>query len=237
MTNQVEKHASDCMVCGGEIKYDQEMQQFSCHYCGSESNSNTYCEYGHFVCDTCHAQDAISIIKKVCLSSTEKNMFSLLKTIRSHPSFPLHGPEHHAMVSGIILTAYRNSGGQLAEDRIIKGIDRGGKVPGGYCGFLGACGAALAVGNAFAIIMESTPLKPKQRQIVLKITSQVLQEIAKNEAARCCQRESLIALRSAARLSEEYLDIKLIADDEFKCEQSSRNKECIRTACPFWCEE
>jgi hypothetical protein len=46
----------------------------------------------------------------------------------------------------------------------------------------------------------------------------------------------MIALREAARLSEEYLDIKLMASEGFKCAQYLRNKECIEAACPFWHE-
>ena len=161
-------------------------------------------------------------------------MIKLLETIRSHPSFSLHGPEHHALVAGVILSGYRNSGGSISDDKIIKGITRASKVPGGYCGFLGACGAALGVGAAFAILLESTPLKPEQRQKVLQITSSVLQEIGKNRAARCCQRESVIALQKAVELSQQYLDVTLIANDNFKCGQYTKNKECMGLDCPYW---
>lgn len=237
MTKNNEKHTSGCMVCGIDLIYEQEQKLLNCFFCGKELETDTYCENDHFVCNSCHAQDAIEIIKSVCLSSTEKDMIELLKKIRSHEKFPLHGPEHHAMVSGIILTAYKNSGGKIEDNKIIKGIERGGKIPGGYCGYIGACGAALGVGNAFGIILGSSPIKSKERQQVLKITAEVLSAIAKNQAARCCQRESVIALQLAAKLSQEYLGMKLFANNDFKCTQSKKNKECLKEACPFWCEE
>ena len=97
-------------------------------------------------------------------------------------------------------------------------------------------GFAMGVGIAFSILLESTPLKPSKRQKVIRIVSEVLQAISELKAARCCQRESLIALREAARLSEEHLDIKLIVNKDFKCNQYEKNKECIKAACPFWME-
>lgn len=225
------------MVCGDELVYSPKMQQLQCYYCDNKIETHTCCKSQHYVCDGCHSKDAVSIIKEVCLSSTEKDMTTLLKKIRSHSSFPLHGPEHHAMVAGIILTAYRNSSGDITDDDIILGIDRGSRIPGGFCGFQGSCGAGVGVGIAYAILLKSTPIKPEQRQKVIRIVSEVLRAISENKAARCCQRESLIALHEAARLSEEYLDIKLLASEGFKCTQYLRNKECIETACPFWHEK
>ncbi|WP_455391583.1 DUF5714 domain-containing protein [[Eubacterium] cellulosolvens] len=237
MTKNSEKFTSGCMVCGTELVYKQEPELLSCYYCDNEFSTSAQCINNHFVCDSCHTQDAIGIIKSVCLSSTEKDMIVLLKKIRSHEKFPMHGPEHHAMVSGIILTAYRNSGGNISDTKIVKCIERGAKIPGGYCGFIGACGAAMGVGNAFGLILESTPLKPQQRHDILNVTSKVLCEIAKNKAARCCQRESLIALQQAAKLSEDYIGIKLQADAEFKCTQFDKNKECLEAKCPFWFDD
>jgi len=92
------------------------------------------------------------------------------------------------------------------------------------------------VGVAFAVLLDSNPLKPKERQIVLKIVAEVLSRISENKAARCCRRESLIAIREAARLSREYLDLTLDAGTgkNTDCSQSKKNKECIKSNCPFW---
>lgn len=237
MVSEPEKNTSDCMVCGAKLVYTQEPKSIGCFYCGTKKTSSVSCSDHHFVCDSCHTKEALEIINDVCLSTSETDMAELLRKIRSHPKFPVHGPEHHALVPGIILTAYRNSGGDITIEKIKTGIDRGSKIPGGYCGYIGACGAAMGVGIAYAIIFESTPLKPKQRRDSLKITSEVLDAIAQNKAARCCQRESATALLTAARLSERYLDIKLKMNEGFNCSQSQLNNECIKAACPFWGEE
>jgi len=50
-------------------------------------------------------------------------------------------------------------------------------------------------------------------------------------AARCCQRESWLALRKAAELSAALLPTPLLANAELACNQHQRNKQCIRKAC------
>jgi hypothetical protein len=148
----------------------------------------------------------------------------------------MHGPEHHAMVPGIILATYRNRGGNLRREAILSGIERGSKVPGGVCGFWGSCGAAVGVGIAFSVLLEATPLTPAARQQAQQITAQVLGTIAETKGARCCQRETVTALEEAARLSQEILSVSLLAEDAFCCSQFEVNRECIRAQCPLWCE-
>jgi SAM-dependent methyltransferase len=227
-------HLSGCMVCGDSLDYPGEDQLVKCFYCGSQKKANAICKKGHFVCDVCHSADSIRIIKQVCLNTEESDMVSIMKKIRSSPAFPVHGPEHHSLVPAVILAAYRNSGGGLSDDRLLAGIDRGSTVPGGSCAFMGACGAAIGVGIAFSIILEADPCKATARQSVQRVTSLVLGEIADFEAARCCQRDSWVALTKAAELSEKNLGIRLKADAPLLCRQFSRNKECIKTRCPLW---
>jgi hypothetical protein len=164
-------------------------------------------------------------------------MIALLRQIRAHDSIPLHGPEHHALVPGIILATYRNLGGTLPDDGIRAGIRRGSTVPGGACGFMGSCGAAIGVGIAFALILESTPLTPAERGTVLAATAAVLAEVSGLEAARCCQRECYVALRKAAELSRDLLPVTLRAEAPLDCEQADANEECIGAACPLFGED
>ena len=233
----LQKHQSGCMVCGAELLYEKDSGKLSCYYCNTERQTNAFCTNGHFVCDDCHAQDALSVIRNVCLSSSEKDMIALMKRVRSHASFPVHGPEHHSMVPAIILTACKNVGGSLTDDAILSGIERGSSVAGGSCAFMGACGAAVGVGIAFSIILGANPFMAKERQAVMKLTSEVLHSIAEHKASRCCQRDCFTALREAARLSEQYIGIRLFADETCKCIQHTKNKECIKRACPLWSEE
>lgn len=230
------KHQSGCMVCGSEISYVNHDQDGDCYYCGGVKKTNTACANGHFVCDDCHQKDGLSALRLICLETREQDMAALLKKIRHHPAIPMHGPEHHAMVPGIILATYRNRGGKIGKETILTGIERGSKVPGGVCGFWGSCGAAVGVGIGFSVVLEATPLTPKSRQLVQSITAEVLMKISQIRGARCCQRETVTALKEAARLSRGVLPVSLLAEEMIRCGQYDKNKECIRQQCPLWQE-
>ena len=161
-------------------------------------------------------------------------MISLLKEIRDQKAIPMHGPEHHAMLPGIILSAARNSGIAMGSGDILTGIERGSTVPGGACGFQGNCGAATGVGIAFAVLFDATPLTPKSRQMAQSATARVLGKIAEIKAGRCCQREAYVALREVAAISEEFLGTKLMANSSLACSQYKDNRECLRKQCLLW---
>ena len=228
------KKAVDCMVCGTPLRYFTVEEEQPCHYCGQRLQANAICENGHFVCDQCHLKDGIAVIEHLCLSSTETILGILSNEIRQHPAIPAHGPEHHALIPGIILATYRNRGGQITDEQIKAGIKRGAKLPGGACGFMGVCGAAIGVGTAFSIILHSTPMQGKARCLSQSATHACLGKIIENEAARCCQRESWICLNEAARLSATMLPVKLEAGAPPICEQFAKNPTCIKRECPLF---
>jgi hypothetical protein len=161
-------------------------------------------------------------------------MIRLFRRIRQHPAIPVNGPEHHALVPGIILATYRNLGGNIPVSTIETGIRRGTSVAGGYCAFMGVCGAAVGVGIAFSLILEASPLTPGRRQTVQSATQSVLSEISSLKAARCCQRDSWLALTKSVTLSRRYLPISLEANQPMNCIQQHRNKECMGFSCPLY---
>lgn len=234
ITGPARRHAAGCMVCGSELTYLAHPSEESCFYCGGTSRTHSVCCQGHFICDDCHQRDALSVIRLRCTESDETDMLALLQQIRQHPAFPLHGPEHHALVPGIMIATYRNRGGAISREAILTAIERGSKVPGGVCGFWGTCGAAAGVGIGMSVLLAATPLTPKARQLAQQVTAQVLGRIGETQGARCCQRESVIALKEAARLSAGLLPVALLADFPFQCRQQAKNKECIRQQCPLW---
>ncbi len=229
-----EKKSAGCMVCGEELHYFNETRTLSCSYCGREVEANASCTANHFVCDSCHQEAGLEITKTICKGTKETDLIALLKLIRSHPAIPMHGPEHHAMMPGIILAAYRNGGGDISEKHIDTGIERGAKLPGGSCGFWGACGAAVGAGIAVSTLFEATPLTPAARQQAQSFTSKILAKIATYKGGRCCQRETWLALTKTAKLSTEIFGLHLPANDILECNQYVKNKECIRKACPLW---
>ncbi len=229
-----ERKAEGCMVCGSELQYFTNAQDMACSYCGRMFPSNACCEQEHFVCDSCHKQNGLEVIKAICSGTEERDLITLLELIRSHPSIPMHGPEHHAMIPGIILACYKNSGGDIKEEAILTGISRGADIPGGVCGFWGACGAAIGAGIAVSTILAATPLTPSPRQTAQAFSAKILSVISKYRGGRCCQRETWLALSEIARLSEEMLSVPMVAQGSLRCSQYLKNKECIRKQCPLW---
>jgi len=231
------KHAMGCMACGSPLTYSSEERSTQCHYCNQEFITGTTCEAGHFVCDQCHAKDGLSIIRHICVQSGETDMLRLFEQLRRHPAIPMHGPEYHAMIPGIILCCYRNMGGDITDEVILSGITRGSTVAGGFCGFMGICGAAVGAGVAFSLILQANPVKAKERHSVQSITQQILKEIADLTAARCCQRDGYIALKKAAELSKEVISVALKADYSLVCRQRYKNKECPGKICPLFARD
>ncbi len=228
------KETSGCLICGAPIVYMDVPQRLRCSICGTIKLSSSKCKNGHFCCDLCHIEDPLEVIRKICLNTTETDMIALMKRIRANRRFPLHGPEHHAMVPGIMLSTYRNLGGDVREETLLFAIERGARMPGGSCGDMGACGAAVGVGVGFSALLGSTPLASRTRARVNRIVAEVLQKIAERDAPRCCQRESYIALKEAERISRGLLDRPLVARESILCAQSGLNKECIKGACPLY---
>ena len=229
-----QRHASGCMVCGAPLTYIDGEELIECSFCGQVLPANAVCDRGHFVCDVCHTQDGLALVEHVCLTTAETDMIALMAKIRRHQAMPVHGPDHHALVPGVILATYRNRGGEVTDEMIRAGLRRGGGVMGGACGFIGVCGAAMGVGTGFSIILKSNPLKAAERQVVQTVAQRTLQRIASYEAPRCCQRDCWLALRAAAELSKEYLPIALQAETPLLCQQSGRSSDCIADRCPLW---
>jgi len=111
------------------------------------------------------------------------------------------------------------------------GILRGKGVSGGFCGFMGICGAAEGVGIAFSLILDANPVKASERSTVQGVMQAVLAKISGLKAARCCQRDGFIALTKAAELSQTLLPVVLKAEHRFACRQMHLNKECLGKAC------
>lgn len=223
-----------CMRCGSALEYLTRDRSMICCFCGGRFTANAICTQGHFVCDRCHSQDADAVVRRICLTSSETDMITLINTIRSHPAVPLHGPEHHFAVAGAIVATYRNLGGDVTDADITSAIDRGQGVPGGSCGFWGGCGAALGAGIAFGVILKSSPVTPVERQRVQELTGSLIAGLGQIEAARCCQREIWSVLKKTAELSARLLPIALIAHGDTRCRQRHLNQECPGRACPWF---
>jgi hypothetical protein len=223
----------NCGVCGKPLIYGTEEVKRKCAFCGKESSTLIYCPEGHYVCDSCHRRAAIDVLRDVLSTTTLTDPAAILEKVMAHPSVPMHGPEHHAMVPAIIVTAVKNSGYPVPEGAVEKALERGSKVPGGWCGFYGACGAAIGVGIAVSVLTGATPITGKTRSLANEATAFALGKMA-DGGPRCCKRASRKALEAAIEFLKTRMDIKLSEAPPVKCQYVGRNRECIREACAYY---
>ena len=110
--------------------------------------------------------------------------------------------------------------------------NRGSKVPGGACGFWGACGAGISSGMFISIVTGSTPLKTTEFGLSNLMTSRSLKAIGEIGGARCCKRNSFLSIQQAVQFAKEKLGVEMEIG-EIVCDFSSMNNQCIGKRCPF----
>lgn len=137
------------------------------------------------------------------------------------------------MVGSALLTAYKNAGGTVdLETALIEMHNRGKSIPGGACGFWGACGAGISAGMFVSIISRSTPLATEPFALSHLMSSKALEQIGKIGGPRCCKRDSFLSILSAIDFVKENFNLSM-EKSEVVCSYSSKNSQCIGKRCPF----
>lgn len=223
----------ECLICRQPLEYLEEDVLMECAVCHKKESSKTRSIQGHYVCSECHTQGMDSIIG-LCLHEHSKNPIKIIDKMMAMPFCHMHGPEHHVMVGAALLTAYHNAGGKVELWKALPEMYRRGKeVPGGACGFWGACGAGISTGMYLSIVTKSTPLAEKEWGLSNQMTARALQKIGEAGGPRCCKRDSYLSIIEAVRFTEEKLGVHMEIK-EFSCTRSDRNNQCIQKACPFY---
>ena len=222
----------ECLVCKKPLEYLESDVLMECAICHKKENSKTRCVAGHYVCNQCHTAGMDSIIG-LCLNETSKDPIKILDKMMALPICHMHGPEHHVMVGAALLTAYKNAGGSVDfEAALTEMVSRGKKVPGGACGFWGACGAGISSGMFVAIISRSTPLAQEPFALAHRMTAKSLGAIGEIGGPRCCKRDSYLSVLSAIDFIRDNFGVEM-EKHEIVCTHSAQNNQCIGKRCPF----
>lgn len=225
--------AEECLICKAPLEYGKEDRLMECAICHKKELSKTSCVNGHYVCNRCHTSGMDRILE-LCLQETSKNPIEILEAMMSLPFCHMHGPEHHVMVGAALLTAYHNAGGDLDLSKaILEMYRRGMEVPGGACGFWGACGAGISAGMYLSIVTQATPLAKEAWGLSNQMTSRALGKIGETGGPRCCKRDSYLSVLEAVRFTKEKLGISMELGDVV-CSRSAKNNQCIQKRCPFY---
>ena len=222
-----------CLICGASLEYLSDEIPMKCSICHKTEHSKTRCVHGHYVCDECHMRGMDSIFS-FCMKSQSRDPVEILEGMMSLPFCHMHGPEHHVMVGAALLSACRNAGKKIdLEHSLLQIYRRGREVPGGSCGYWGACGAGISTGIFVSVLTFSSPLSEESWGISNLMTARALERIGRYGGPRCCKRNSYLALIEAVKLIKEYFDIP-IEIKKIRCSRSSRNEQCLRKRCPFF---
>ena len=166
----------ECLICKAPLVYLQQDEIMECALCHKREPSKTRCVNEHYVCNECHTKGMDSILS-LCLQETSKNPVQILQKLMAAPFCHMHGPEHHVMVGFALLTAYHNAGGELdLPEALAEMQSRGRSVPGGACGFWGACGAGISAGMFVSIASRSTPLSTEPFGLSNRMTARALEK-------------------------------------------------------------
>jgi len=228
------EHRTGCLVCGAALEYLAAAEPMSCATCGTGASSPARCIAGHFVCDACHAGSAKDVIERFCLATAATDPLEISRALMRHPKLKMHGPEHHFLVPAALLAAHANARGEpgdkprlLAEAR-----RRSDPVAGGFCGFQGACGAAIGAGIYVSIATGATPLAREPWALANGATARALEVLSRVGGPRCCKRTTWLTLLSAVRFARERLGV-VLGGRGARCEHTEVNPECIEARCPF----
>ena len=222
----------ECLICKAPLEYLEADELMECAICHKKENSKTRCVNGHYVCNECHTK-GMDVIISLCLNEEAKDPVDIIEKMMAQPFCHMHGPEHHVMVGSALLTAYKNAGGEVdLSSGLVEMMNRGKSVPGGACGFWGACGAGISAGMFVSIISKSTPLAQEPWGLSNLMTSKALEKIGKVGGPRCCKRDSFLSILAAIDFVEEHFGIEM-EKHEIICIHSSQNNQCIGKKCPF----
>lgn len=222
----------ECLICKAPLEYLGSDIIMECAICHKKENSKTRCVNGHYICNECHTKGLDAIIG-LCGRETSKDPIAIIEKMMQMPFCHMHGPEHHVMVGAALLTAYHNAGGEIdLHDALTEMLNRGKAVPGGSCGFWGACGAGISSGMFVSIISKSTPLSNEPFALSHKMTSLALGKIGEIGGPRCCKRDSFLSILAAVDFVKEHFGIEM-EKRGVTCRYSSQNSQCIGKRCPF----
>ena len=225
-----------CLICGNELVYSDQTFENKCFYCGNVFNSNEKCKNDHFVCNTCHSSSAFDLIENYTISTEILDPSEIAINLMKNPVIKMHGPEHHFLVPAVLLSSYYNTVGEKGKksSAIKTARKRAEKVPGGFCGFNGACGAGIGSGIFVSVLTGATPVTKENWGQSNLATAKGLEAIASCGGPRCCKRDTFLVLKSTKEFVKNNFDVEINLNENIKCDFSDLNKECLKEECSYY---
>lgn len=199
------------MICGDDLEYLKQAEEFICVLCGKEERGYVWCMQGHYVCDYCHGIDSEYHIKELALTSTTKNPLVIAEQGMRHPLVPMIGCENAWVAAAALMAAIRNEGSfEVANDDVVEALRRTQRQSiGAFCGLTGVCGVTVAIGACFGVLLGAECPKGKETKATMNLVAKVVQAIADETGPCCCKNFVRIALELAAEELRTGLRVNL----------------------------
>lgn len=149
----------------------------------------------------------------------------------------MHCPEHHYLVPAVLLTTYcrlKNDGKAKLREELNLAGDRAKNLLAGFCGWYGACGAAVGSGMFLSVVTGTSPYSTDTWALVNRLSSDCLYNIAEIGGPRCCKRVCFTAVSTSITFMKQHFDLDLGQTTPIRCTYHQRNAECKKTACPYY---
>lgn len=223
-----------CSVCSADILYKNEVKMLKCEICGKEEESNIWCSNGHYLCADCCAKEVMENIRKEIPNITLKNPIDIGDYILAKCGIAGHTP--HVVSAVSFLVALKNTTGRIDDAEIEEGLKRGYKIPAGWCGYYGACGAGVGIGVAFSIVLGSTPSSDRERSVANYATSACLKKIAFLGGPCCCIGSVRAALSESVQLAKKFIGVEFPESQRNlnKCWASKLQVGCRKKNCIYY---
>lgn len=189
------------------------------------------------ICRECEGLEYQEVIRAYCLNSASKNPLRMAQEIMGHPGFPVAGQAHHPLIAAVLLTAHRNAGNEIPQEKLEEAIRRGNSIPGGFCAGFGADAAAIACGIAVSLINGNTinaEHAPGRAQ-AHALTGEAMLNIANNSGNRCCKRSVYSVLELATNYFNRVMGVSLETPQiRISCPFTAKNMLCNGPACKYY---
>ncbi|EOS40055.1 hypothetical protein D3Z53_26130 [Lachnospiraceae bacterium] len=178
-------------------------------------------------------KETADLIKKFCMECESTDAVSIADKLMEMECVRMRGPEHHYLVSAVLLTAYCNEYKIEKKEMLVKAYVRVNTIPVGVCALYGSCGTVMGAGAAVSILLSVNPFSKEDLQRVNLITAGVQSHLAKYGGPRCCKRAVWIAVSEAVRGMNRCMGCNLPVTLQV-CKYTKRNSECQAAKCEFY---
>ena len=223
-----------CSICNSIILYKEDCFSAKCEVCGKEEETYIICLNNHYLCKECAAKDVMDKLYAILPEIDLKNPLDIAEKIISKCGISGHTP--HPITAAAFLSAIKNVTGYITDEDVLEGVSRAYDIPGGWCGYYGACGAAVALGASFSVLLNATPNSDKERSIANRVTAAGLLEVAALGGPHCCVASIRTVLEQGVTIAKKYIGIEFPERQTHykKCWTAAFQPNCKKEKCRFY---